>query len=939
MWEEEQQFRQKLVELTFRKPPISASRINAIAKEAVQYRKHHKQVVSAVEKFVLQCRPEYRLSSLYIVDAICRYSRSKLGDKDVYIPRFARHFPRSFAPFFQCVEEDKPKVVRVISLWAKNHIFPESTLRALKELSLEKTGQAPELLDQELEEPQQQRSDSPSPPAKAASPKEKHKQDPTATSVATASSTTATPSTPTVLPFSHQPTSFTPNQPQNEIPSLLFNQQPSQPIRRDPRLATADVIPSSSTTASSSSSMSSSSAPFSSSPFPTGLVTNGQGPLHTTADTAGFVSGQNYQPSAQPIFFPQPTNTSYHHPQPPLDVNSFLAATAVAAQMGPNVATSHSTLGSSFMVPQFDYGEDEDDETRIAEQKKLRLEQEMRLTQQEDQGNNNSAIPTPSISSSLAVPSSGTSSSHEQFHAMPKASLEMTHRHTPTQPSQLPVHPYSQQQPPQQYQPFNAEQGNLNPNRSGGEFVLKEENVVAGRPDLAKVQSTTCFLGHLPPGTTEEDLSHLFGSFGKIRIVKLLADQNTAFLTFESRISAENAKEAAEQRGLFLGGKAIKVGWARGNNPVGTKDDFDRNTGETIVSLSVFLQHQQRTEQMRHRHQGAGGGRGGGHLPRDVRGKEMYDRNSHHPPSSFSAVGASIPVWGHVKNSSSAVFAPSDMSNPHPLQNNPPPITSTTIGSTNNSNQAKNAEAAAAFFQRTASSFFSPSPPPAHPQPQTQFQPQPLHPQRTSTSPTPPPSHGSRKRRFEERPPAHAHYPERRGQDGDDHRDRHWEQQEEHHLHHDRDSTERGSSDRDHHPRRSSTDRDRDHHDRYREPQRGRGRPPSPSHERRSTSDRDSTERGSSDRDHHSRRSDREQTSRSGSGSSRRDHRDETRHHHHRHERYHGHEEEGTNADPFGRDQERTKKQRTTSSTAREASEAEAIKDNGRGPPPESHSK
>lgn len=58
-----------------------------------------------------QCRPEYKIPGLYVIDSIVRQSRHQFGsEKDVYAPRFARNLNQTFQNLFlTCPPDDKVK--------------------------------------------------------------------------------------------------------------------------------------------------------------------------------------------------------------------------------------------------------------------------------------------------------------------------------------------------------------------------------------------------------------------------------------------------------------------------------------------------------------------------------------------------------------------------------------------------------------------------------------------------------------------------------------------------------------------------------------------------------------------------------------------------------------------------------------------------------------
>lgn len=56
----------------------------------------------------LQCKPEYKVPGLYVIDSIVRQSRHQFGsEKDVFAPRFARNIVQTFVHLFNCPVEDK----------------------------------------------------------------------------------------------------------------------------------------------------------------------------------------------------------------------------------------------------------------------------------------------------------------------------------------------------------------------------------------------------------------------------------------------------------------------------------------------------------------------------------------------------------------------------------------------------------------------------------------------------------------------------------------------------------------------------------------------------------------------------------------------------------------------------------------------------------------
>lgn len=108
----------------------------AITKAAMRAIKFYKHVVQSVEKFILKCRPEYKVPGLYVIDSIVRQSRHQFGpEKDVFAPRFARNILETFANLFRCAPEDKSRIIRVLNLWQKNNVFAPDVIQPIFDLA------------------------------------------------------------------------------------------------------------------------------------------------------------------------------------------------------------------------------------------------------------------------------------------------------------------------------------------------------------------------------------------------------------------------------------------------------------------------------------------------------------------------------------------------------------------------------------------------------------------------------------------------------------------------------------------------------------------------------------------------------------------------------------------------------------------------------------
>lgn len=69
-----------------------------------------------------QCKPEYKVAGLYVVDSIVRQSRHQFGsDKDVFGPRFTKNITATFENLCLCPVEDRVRTVgetfTVFNIW------------------------------------------------------------------------------------------------------------------------------------------------------------------------------------------------------------------------------------------------------------------------------------------------------------------------------------------------------------------------------------------------------------------------------------------------------------------------------------------------------------------------------------------------------------------------------------------------------------------------------------------------------------------------------------------------------------------------------------------------------------------------------------------------------------------------------------------------------
>lgn len=89
--------------------PVSKKKISEITRAAIRGVRMYKHIVKIVENSIHDCRPEYKLPSLYVIDSIVRHSQHRfLKERDVYGPRFNRNLLITFRHLFStCLADDK----------------------------------------------------------------------------------------------------------------------------------------------------------------------------------------------------------------------------------------------------------------------------------------------------------------------------------------------------------------------------------------------------------------------------------------------------------------------------------------------------------------------------------------------------------------------------------------------------------------------------------------------------------------------------------------------------------------------------------------------------------------------------------------------------------------------------------------------------------------
>ena len=58
--------------------------------------------------FYVQCKPEYKIPGLYVIDSIVRQSRHQFGDvKEVFGPRFTKNIVTTFQCLLKCPPDER----------------------------------------------------------------------------------------------------------------------------------------------------------------------------------------------------------------------------------------------------------------------------------------------------------------------------------------------------------------------------------------------------------------------------------------------------------------------------------------------------------------------------------------------------------------------------------------------------------------------------------------------------------------------------------------------------------------------------------------------------------------------------------------------------------------------------------------------------------------
>lgn len=93
--------------------------------------------------FIIKCPREYKVTGLYVLDAIIRNCKSQpekqttsKHHKEVYTTRFSKNICKTFSHLYsKSTETDREKISRVLALWQKYSIFDSELIDRLNRIS------------------------------------------------------------------------------------------------------------------------------------------------------------------------------------------------------------------------------------------------------------------------------------------------------------------------------------------------------------------------------------------------------------------------------------------------------------------------------------------------------------------------------------------------------------------------------------------------------------------------------------------------------------------------------------------------------------------------------------------------------------------------------------------------------------------------------------
>uniref|UniRef100_A0A6B2KYY0 RRM domain-containing protein n=1 Tax=Arcella intermedia TaxID=1963864 RepID=A0A6B2KYY0_9EUKA len=621
------------------KPPPSARKVNVISKLAIKNLPYHKHVVQQIEKFVCTVSAPYRLSGLYLLDSILKIAESKIGKNNPYSERFAVNLIQTVENIFGCVDSDKPKAMRVITIWSEKHIFPADLLLKVDSLAkklMAKHSEAIKIAEKEIERKKGNRRSSSDKKKKTESKTQEKPNIQQLINIQQSLSPQPVSSPLQGLPFTPQ------TYPQYSEPintSLNNNSQPLPPRMDRPYLpmdmaqpfAPKDLVPPAGDNMYPPYPRPDFANPPFRPPFPSNSFVNPPFPQAPFPNYQGNYQQHNSFPPNQlqhpPTSPPQQPSVP---PAPPFQPFSALPFTGFR-----DVRRPDPRLQDKFPEPPATTKEE------YTQDQMYNPEEATKWTEP--------IITLPTTNNTPGAPNLNFIPQGGEF-AQPKALWEGPLGQPPffSPPFQGPGHSNHIQESklnredkkdkkPQVLFDYDDEDedeerlAQLKKRREEEEKRRIEEEELAAQAeeaysyssfqeivsfnpethssplptyeaprhippvqpanplpapapdpkgnDVVKIFSKTLFVGNLAPTVTYPMLSKIFTSYGKLTTLKYMDAKHFAFITYEEREDAEVAKK--KTHGSVVEGRPMKVGWGRGFE--GTKEQFDWDTGISIV--------------------------------------------------------------------------------------------------------------------------------------------------------------------------------------------------------------------------------------------------------------------------------------------------------------------------------------------------------------------
>ena len=130
-----QEFRSELMKLTEGSGrSVSASKIQSLTKIAIRNLEEAGEIMNALEQFCASCESYYKLHALYVIDSICKASKTKLLDKDPYYPVVSKRLVNIFESLVHYAPKDADKIRHVLDIWREKEMFSNDILDKIDRL-------------------------------------------------------------------------------------------------------------------------------------------------------------------------------------------------------------------------------------------------------------------------------------------------------------------------------------------------------------------------------------------------------------------------------------------------------------------------------------------------------------------------------------------------------------------------------------------------------------------------------------------------------------------------------------------------------------------------------------------------------------------------------------------------------------------------------------